>query len=149
MGWGSLISIHLHFHKIFFSDPNSRSLPMLPPLASIFSFSFIYFFQFSIGLVFYACWQFLPYFDTHKRVWLKWSPISFGPLTFGPWEIWSPRNWGPRNLVSEKFSPPRHLVPAWKSFFTILCRDQISRGPNEIGDHFSCSFKKDFTPMLI
>ena len=177
--WGSLlIPIHLRFHEIFFSDPNSRSLPMRPPSVTIFSFSFMNFFQFSMGLVFYAClnylwlesWQFLPYFDTHKRVWLKWSPISFGSLTFGPREIWSlrnlgPRNLGPRNLVSEKFSPQEiwfqhenhftafyagnNFLRAQISWGTNFSGSKKASGPNEIGDHFSCSFKKDFTPMLI
>ena len=110
--------------------------PKFPLLAHATSFGhdfliFVYeFFSIFYGFGFLCLLTIFAIFRHTQKGMTKISRISFRSLTFGPWEIWSPRNWGPRNLVSEKFSPPRNLVPAWKSFYSILCRDQISRVPN-------------------
>ena len=96
------------------------------------------------------------FWSTRNLIPKKFGPKKFGPKKFGPQEIWSPRN-----LVPKKFGSSMKIIlqnfmqrPNF-SGTKFLAREpnfsgsKKASGPNEIGDHFSCSFEKDFTPMLI
>jgi hypothetical protein len=76
--------------------------------------------------------------------------------------IGAPDFWSTRNLVPKKFGSRmkiilQHLMqgpnfggPNFLGTKFLKVQNSLgSSGPNEIGDHFSYSFKKNFTPMLI
>ena len=85
---------------------------------------------------------------------LIWVPDFFGPEKFGPQEIRSPRNLLPKKFGPLKIWSLNNLLPRMKMPYvdfrvgTKFLGDQKGQGPNEIGDHVSCSHLFPFTTIL-